>query len=577
MAYVTIPQLSTGTALNGLEQFEAVQSSNSVKLTATQIKTFVSSNPSFTIIDAGISNIANAASFVHETSADPATITAGFGVGLSFIAELNTNGNFTGAKINTIAEDVTAGAESVGLSILTAHNGGAPETRIYVGGDGKIIFTPESGLTNNILVEAGGADNAVVFPITLDHVTAGNTASTGIGTGLKFDCTLSGTASPSSGVAQINAIGTDLSSPAASKFDLAINLMRNLTVSEVARFTNDRRLGIGTSTPSSTLEAVIDDINSSSSVSAARFTHTTSSTPTVGIGVGVELATETPDGIKIGGTIFTTSTDVTVGSEDFILSFATMSGGATATEKLRVGDVVYTPSPFGTGVVPATTSWLSVGAGTTTISSAKLTAGSLLTTATAGSLEYNGYGLFYTPQSTQRGVIPAQQYYQLGSDLSRDGTITTTQSLFGVGVAVSATTRYAYEISATITATAATSKAVQFAIGGTAILSAHEYDVVSDYAAASATVATASIMSNRITSGFSTLVTITPAGAAGAFTIKIKGVIDVLSGGAGTVNFQFALTAAGTSVSVVAGSNVAIWPLNTITSITDNTQIGAWS
>jgi hypothetical protein len=577
MAYVTIPQLSTGTALNGLEQFEAVQSSNSVKLTASQIKTYVSSNPSFTIIDAGLNNIANAASFVHETTGDATTITAGFGVGISFISELNTNGNFTGAKINTIAEDVTAGAETVGMSLLTAYNGGAPESRLYIGGDGAMIITPESGLTNNVLIEAGGADNAVVFPMTLDHVTAGNTASTGIGTGLKFDCTLSGSTSPSSGVAQINALGVDLSSPAASKFDLTINLMRNLTVSEVARFTNTKRLGIGTSTPSSTLEAVIDDANNASSVSAARFTHTTSSTPSVGIGVGIELATETPDGIKIGGTVFTTSTDVTVGSEDFILSFATMTGGAAATEKLRVGDVVYTPSFFGAGVVPTGVSWITAGAGTTTISSAKLTPGSLLTTATAGSLEYNGYSLFYTPQSTQRGIVPAMQYYQLGSDLSRDGTITTTQSMFGVAVGVSATTRYAYEINAVITATAATSKAVQFAIGGTAVLSAHQYDVVSDYAAASATVATASIMSNRITSGFSTLVTITPAGAAGAFVIKIKGVFDVLSGGAGTVNFQFALTAAGTSVSTVAGSDVSVWPLNTITAITDNTQIGAWS
>jgi hypothetical protein len=353
--------------------------------------------------------------------------------------------------------------------------------------------------------------------------------------------------------------------------------MRNLSVTEVARFTNTKRLGIGTSTPSSTLEAVIDDTNNASSVSAARFTHTTSSTPSTGIGVGIELATETPDGIKIGGTIFTTSTDVTVGSEDFILSFATMTGGAVATEKLRVGDVVYTPSPFGTGVVPSLTSWLNVGAGTTTISSARLTSGSLLTTATAGSLEYNGYSLFYTPQSTQRGIVPAIQYYQLGSDLSRDGTITTTQSLFGVAVAVSATTRYAYEIEATITATAVASKAVQFAVGGTAVLSAHQYSVLSDFSASAVTVDAASLMSNRITSGFSTLVTVTPAGAAGAYVLRIRGILDVLSGGAGTVNFQFGLTAAGTSVSTVAGSNVSVWPLNTITAITDNTQIGAWS
>lgn len=40
MADVKISDLSAGTALSGAEQFEAVQSSSSVKITADQIKTF---------------------------------------------------------------------------------------------------------------------------------------------------------------------------------------------------------------------------------------------------------------------------------------------------------------------------------------------------------------------------------------------------------------------------------------------------------------------------------------------------------------------------------------------------------
>ena len=41
MAYVTIPDLTSGVALSGTEQFEAVQSAASVRLTATQMKTFI--------------------------------------------------------------------------------------------------------------------------------------------------------------------------------------------------------------------------------------------------------------------------------------------------------------------------------------------------------------------------------------------------------------------------------------------------------------------------------------------------------------------------------------------------------
>lgn len=40
MSYVTIPDLTAGTALTGTEQFEAVQSAASVRLTAQQIKTY---------------------------------------------------------------------------------------------------------------------------------------------------------------------------------------------------------------------------------------------------------------------------------------------------------------------------------------------------------------------------------------------------------------------------------------------------------------------------------------------------------------------------------------------------------
>lgn len=72
MANVKITDLSAGTALGGTELFEAVQSSTSVKLSATQIKTFVGSSLNITGGVLGSITINNA---VGEF--DSLTITAG--------------------------------------------------------------------------------------------------------------------------------------------------------------------------------------------------------------------------------------------------------------------------------------------------------------------------------------------------------------------------------------------------------------------------------------------------------------------------------------------------------------------
>lgn len=62
-----------------------------------------------------------------------------------------------------------------------------------------------------------------------------------------------------------------------------------------------------------------------------------SGTPANGIGVGMEFATETAAGnTEIGATIEAITTDVTSTSEDFDLSFKTMTAGAAASEKARL-------------------------------------------------------------------------------------------------------------------------------------------------------------------------------------------------------------------------------------------------
>lgn len=577
MAYITIPQLTSGTALTGLEQFEAVQSSASVKLTANQIKTFINLNPQFVITDSSINTVAIAANFTHDTTASPATITAGMGVGINFSAELNINGIFDGASIISVAENATAGSEAMNLQLKTSSGGTAATTKVLVASNGKTTFSPEANLVDNVYIDAIGANNTVVWPLTINHKTSDNTAATGIGTGVMFQCNLSGTGSTAgTGVGQLNILASDAGTAATSKFDFSIKLLRNSVMSEVARFTNDKRLGIGTNTPATTLDVVGDDANNTSPVSVARFVHSTSSTPSVGIGTAFELATETLDGIKTGAALYTTSTDLTVGSEDFVLSFGTMSNGASPTEKFRIGEVIYTPRFIGAGIIP-TNAWLTAGAGTTAIAASKFTAGTQLTSPFAGAFEYDGYAAYFTPQSTNRGVLPAEQFYQLGADLTGNGATTAAQTMFGRAVSLASNTRYAYEICAIITCTAGGSKNLGYGLGGTAVLSAHSYTVISGDVATPPAVGTAHIMRNRVTTSFSTPVVMAPSGAAGSTEFRICGTIDMLSGSSGTVDFQFNYSSNGTVVTIGAGSYVKIYPVQTINATTDNTQVGTWS
>jgi hypothetical protein len=166
------------------------------------------------------------------------------------------------------------------------------------------------------------------------------------------------------------------------------------------------------------------------------------------------------------------------------------------------------------------------------------------------------------------------QFFQLNADRTGNGAITTIQSMFGKAVAVQAGTRYQYEINVTITNTAATAKTFQYALAGSATLTAHDYEVFNMFAALAITPTAPTLMQNRITTNFSTLVSTTAAtgAAAGAFTQRIRGSFDVSV--AGTIDFSFGLTAVGTVVTTIAGGNVAVWPVGATGA---DTLIGNWT
>lgn len=670
MAYITIPALPLGTALTGLEQFESVQTSVSVKLTASQIKTFVSSDPTLTVSDAATNTVSDAATLEHTTSGTPV---AGFGVGLAFNTENNAGSIVNGMTIQSICTDTTALSEDFDCALKLMINGVSNEIA-------RITNTYRLGLGTNAPSATfhGIASDTnlatVVTGLRLEHLTSSGAAGNGIGVGMDFvaennagtaklGATISavevdvasgtedfdflfslmqngaspaevmrikstgrvgiGTSTPNaklevftedtinnapvtiarfthatSGAPAIG-IGTaiDFSTETSSNvyrtggavytearnlsltledFDMAFALMIDgIAGVEVMRITNDKFLGINTTTPTTTIQAVRDDAATNTVTPMLRLTHTTSNTPAVGIGTSIEIETETSNGNnKIGGVIESVATVVTSLAEEFNMVFRTMSAGAAATEKLRVGEVVYTPQPFGAGTIPTADAWIHAGSGTATTALMDFDPGVLLTTPFQGAFEYEGKSLYFTPNGTERGVLQNMQMYQLDAARSGNGAITTIQSIFGKAVAVQAGTRYQYEANVTISNTAATAKSLQYALTTGATITAHDYEVISFFAASAVTPTAANMMQNRITTGFNTLVTVSAASgaAAGAFTARIRGSFDVSV--AGTIDFSFGLTAVGTAVTIVAGSNVMLWAVGATGA---DTQIGNWS
>ena len=678
MAYVTIPALPAGVTLTGLEQFESVQSATSVKLTAAQIKTFTSTTPNFTTDDAVNNSVTNVVTLTHTTSGTPAI---GIGTGLAFATESSTSTQ-VGSVIQSVSTNITPPNEAFDIVLRTMAGSALGEAarltstkRLGVG-----TASPATGL-QTVVDDAN--NNTVTEVIRATHTTSG-VPGTGIGTAIGFEAET--TAGTNKVGATISAVTTAIGA-GVENFQLAVNLMSSgAAVAEVARFTQDKKLGIGTTTPGAPIEAVVDDANTNSIISAGRFTHTTTGTPAVGIGTAIDFQTETTAGTnKLGGAIYTTATVVTLGSGNFDMGLATMqqgvastevmrlqsgtatqnarvgintttpqatlqtltrdtatntqstvarfshttsgapaigignvieletqtgaatnkvgvtltsvttavtlgseafdfviktiSAGAAASEKLRVGDFITAATPFGAGSVADGVAWLHVAAGTATRAALDLDPGTLMTSTFQGAGEFDGTALYFSPQALQRGLVPSMQTYQLGADYTANGAITTTQTLFNKAVSVVATTRYAYELNFTITNTAATAKTLQFAVAGTATLSAHDYEVISTFAATAITPTASNLMQNRITAGFATLVSVSAASgaAAGAFTARVRGTFDVLAAGQGTVNFQFGLTAVGTVVTVIAGSSAQVWPLGPITAITNDTSIGSWA
>ena len=225
---------------------------------------------------------------------------------------------------------------------------------------------------------------------------------------------------------------------------------------------------------------------------------------------------------------------------------------------------------------------LFVAAGTTATASINFTSGSLMTTPTSGGMEYDGKVIYATPSDSQRGVVPAEQYYELNQ--LRTLPLAAVPAAAGAGgnvftlsANVSAGTRYAYEIWASVLKNnGAGGGALQYAMAGTAVLTEHNYVAYTNTSASNVTIAATNAMYSNVTTGYSTFVSVTanPGNGAFNFMLNAKGTIGV--GTSGTITPQITLSGGNTPTvfQVAPGSWMRLYPIGTNSG---NLAVGNWT
>ena len=200
-----------------------------------------------------------------------------------------------------------------------------------------------------------------------------------------------------------------------------------------------------------------------------------------------------------------------------------------------------------------------------------------LPTAQPGIMEYDGRVLYFTPQDQERGILPTQEWYVLNADRGLTYASTTPQSLFGVGVHVSNSTRYWFRLKATISRAAGTNNtALTLGWRGTAVLTKLNYTAQGSIGAVS-TPTSSTTYETTLVSGFTVQNTVTgTSNAPDSTTLVIQGMIDVGTTGGGYVEPFISWTGATApgSVTVSSLSYFQLFPLG-ITGA--NTSVGNWA
>jgi hypothetical protein len=248
------------------------------------------------------------------------------------------------------------------------------------------------------------------------------------------------------------------------------------------------------------------------------------------------------------------------------LTISDSVGGNVVLSPQAIAGTAILTLPTGTANILTT----SLTAGNTTTAPLKFTSGSNLTTATAGSLEYDGTVFYNTGQASERGVLPTAQLYWLNSGIA-GGNDATVRSIFGAGVTLSANTSYMMDALIYLSrAGGTTSHVIQFSFTGTATLNNIIYQAGVMYSASGAAFDNGNL--TQASANVSTTANVTTAITTSVNApVMLRGSVTTNAGGTFIPNYN-ANRAPGGTYTVNIGSFIKFTPVGT----TGNVSVGPW-
>jgi hypothetical protein len=241
----------------------------------------------------------------------------------------------------------------------------------------------------------------------------------------------------------------------------------------------------------------------------------------------------------------------------------------TASQSTRV--TINSAGLVGIGMSPAGTDYLDLAAGTTAIAPLGFSAGTNLTTANAGSVEYDGKVFYATSVASSRQVVDTEQFVTVGATpVTLSNSSTAAQNVFATAndtITLAAATTYFFD-GFIYLSTGTTSHTTAFGFDGTSTFTSLLYEAIT-YSSAANTITT-SVSMLEVTSAAATV--LNAASTAATTKIKLKGVLRVNAGGTLVPQITFSAGPTGTC-QTNTNSFMRFWPIGSNTVI----SVGNWS
>ena len=232
-------------------------------------------------------------------------------------------------------------------------------------------------------------------------------------------------------------------------------------------------------------------------------------------------------------------------------------GGGTAltiTNQTGTGNLVLATSPTITGA--------NLAAGTATVDPLTFTSGTNLTTAAAGSVEYDGTSFYATSVASTRQVVRTEQFISNTANFTM-ANVNTAQSVFAAAndvFTLPAATTYFFEGVYNITGMGATTRTTATLFGGTTTIISIAYYAMIQTGAANA-LGAAQTTKNNITAAANVL---NATVATAAATITVKGIVRINAGGTFIPQIQFSANPTGAIIGTT-NSWFRMYPVGTNT------------